>query len=132
MRDRTVHGLREIHVHMGMFDYGVNVAIGPIENLTPYVRYKLDDPEFGKGDDAPRVMARGRGWYIARQDFCPIIWIPRFPKTPREYGTLAHESIHAVSRMLEWASIPVNYDTEEVLTHATSHIVTTVLWARKK
>lgn len=132
MRIRTVKGLRELHVHMGMFDFGVNVAIGPIEKLTPYVRYKLEDPDFGKGDDAPRVLAQGRGWYVARVGFCPIIWIPRMPKTPREHGTLAHESIHAVMRMMEWASIPTNYDTEEVVTHAVSHIVTTVLGSEKR
>ena len=131
MRTRNVHGLLELHVHMGMFDFGINVAIGPVENLTRYVRYKLEDEDFGKNDDAVR-LTDGRGWYIARRGFCQIVWIPRFPRSPREYGTLAHESIHAVSRMMEWASIPSNYDTEEVLTHGVSHIVTSVLAARRR
>lgn len=117
--------MKEIHIHMGMFDFGVNVAIGGFSNLNKYVRYKLEDETM----DIPDIA---RGWYIARRGFCPIIWIPQFPKTPRQHATLAHEAIHVACRLMEWAAIPKNEDTEEVLTHATAHIVNAVLEQKKK
>lgn len=134
MRIRNTHGLREIHVHMGMFDFGVNVVVGPKEKLLGYVLWKL---EIEKGSQRERHITdfldeEKRGCHISIIGFCPIIWIPAFPRTPREHATLAHEAIHGVFKLFAWADMPLTNDTEEVMTHATAHIVNAVLEEKVK
>ena len=77
-------GLKEKHVHMGMFDFGINVVIGDYEGLTPYIQFKFDDKEFNTdafeclhtmyhvqrwagfplGDETEEVMAHGMAHII--------------------------------------------------------------------
>lgn len=130
----TVRGMREIHIPLGMFDFAVNVVTGPRENLLRYVLWKL---EVKPGTQDERrltefVSEEKRGCHVSWAGFCPIVWIPRIPQTPREHGTLAHEAYHAVCRLMYWADMPMTQDTEEVMAHAISHLVTRVLEARNK
>ena len=116
-------GFKEVNINMGMFDYGINCAIGNHKNIDEYIRVKFDDPEW-KSDDGG-YEARGKCFY--RSGYMPVIWIPKYPKTTREYATLAHESLHAMFHVFRWASMPVNDSTEEVMTHGMSHIINEIL-----
>lgn len=133
MNWRNVRGMRELHVHMGMFDFGVNVVIGPKEKLLKYVMHKLE-VEHGSEDHRrlDRFISGGkRGCHFSWRGFCPIVWIPRIPRTPEEHGTLSHESVHAVYSLFDWVEMPITQDTEEVMTHATSFLVSSVLGGRR-
>ena len=114
-------GLKEIRIEMGMFDFSVLCIVGHRKNVDKYIRWKYNDPNFDSGEH------NQRGFCFARKGYVPVIWIPRKPKTPREYATLAHECIHAVWDLFVWADMPISRDTEEVMTHATAHLITTIL-----
>ena len=117
--------LKEVYIHMGIFDFSIYCIVGEYEHALKYAAWKFEDEE----PDAEEVC-RGyapRGQCLFRKGYTPVIWIPSVPSTPREYATLAHESIHAVMHMLDWAAVPVTVDTEEVLTHSTAHLVNGIL-----
>lgn len=122
--------LKEIKVHMGMFDYGINVVIGDYSGLEEYTRFKLDDDEFELAIFDKDYLPRGKCLY--RGGYRPIIWIPRKPQTPREHATLAHESLHAMYHVARWAGFPLDDSTEEVMTHGMAHIINQILSAKWK
>lgn len=116
------NNMEEIHINMGMFDFGINVLIGSNKNLEEYVRYKIEDETFYMQNPE-----KAYGWHIHYEDYCPIIWIPKKPKTPKEHATLCHESIHAVFSMYNWAHMQPLSSNDEVMCHAVGYIVKTVL-----
>lgn len=107
---------------MGIFDFDVICVIGDHKNLENYCRWKFEQKDFSLESEY-----EARGWCIYRRGYVPVIWIPRLPKTPREHATLAHECLHAVYHLFAWASIPMTRDTEEVVTHSMSHLITKIL-----
>ena len=117
--------LKEIEIPMGIFDFTVICIVGDYENVENYIRWKCEDKEFDLSIWDKGYESRGKCFY--RIGYVPILWIPRAPETPKEYGTLAHESLHAIWHLFDWASIPMTRDTEEVVTHAMAHIISTIL-----
>lgn len=106
-----------------MVDYTVHVIVGPWTNVIKYVRWKFNDPDFSRRDDNPP-----RGCHFHRPGWVPVVWIPRRPVTPTEYGTLAHEMLHAVRFMLQdHIGISHNYDTDEAYCHALGYAVRATL-----
>lgn len=118
-------GLTLLAVHFGMFDYSVRVVIGPAPKAIKWVRWYYDDPDAEFPETA-------RGSYFRREGHCGIVWIPARPKTPVEYGTLAHEVVHAVSAMFEWATMDHKPDSEETFAHAVGFLVRAILSRDKK
>jgi hypothetical protein len=114
-------GLREARCYFGLFDYHALCVVGPYARLEGYMRWKLGDESFV----LPATAPRGRCFH--RPGYVPVIWIPRAPRTPREYGTLAHEVTHAVRLLMDWAGVPMTADTEEVQCHAVGHAMTAFL-----
>jgi hypothetical protein len=112
--------LKEIRVPMGMFDYAVYCVVGPWDDLKKYVEWK------GRPDtDIPK--ARGLH-FESYEEYGPIIWIPRTPRSPEDYATLAHEVCHAMrDMMVSWAGMEINEHTDETFCHGVSHVMTTVL-----
>lgn len=119
------HGLKEIRIHMGAFDFSVICIIGDYKNTEQYVRWRFDDKEFNAEKWDMGYIPLGKVFF--RQGYVPILWIPRKPKTAREHATLAHEALHCVFHLFEWASLPLTGDTEEVMTHSMAYIITTIL-----
>jgi len=115
-------GITEKTIHMGVFDFSVIVIIGDYTTACAYVSWKLEDKETDLKSFDVGYEPRGKCFF--RQGYVPVIWIPKRPKTAREHATLAHESLHAVFHLFEWANIPLTRDTEEVMTHAMAHIIT--------
>jgi hypothetical protein len=124
---KSVRGrLQEIRVDLGMFDNGLLCVVGPYEDLPRYVAWKHESP----GSASARWANEPKGCYVHRTGYRPVIWIPRKPRTPDEYGTLAHEALHAVRWLMQdWADIDFDHDTQEVYCHALSHCVREVLSA---
>lgn len=103
-----------------MFEYPMYAIIGPEASITPYIQWKFDDPDFEHDN-----LARGVVYH--KPGSAPVLWIPCKPRCPHEYAVLAHECVHVAMHMMRWAGIVANYDTEEVLTHATRHLMTEIL-----
>jgi hypothetical protein len=118
-------GLRSIIVPYEMFGKEVECVIGPIKNLAKYVSWR-----FEQDDVSQDGLERGRGWTFVRDGYVPIIWIPRFPVTPADHGTLAHEMAHALIYLFDRVGVPIAPDADETFCHAMSYGITKVLEAR--
>jgi hypothetical protein len=119
-------GLREIYVHFGTFDFAMYCVVGPWQSVAEYLAWKFKEPDFSWDG------AASRGHHFHKSEYVPVIWIPRTPRTPREYGTLAHEIVHAVRDLGEWIGLNFNNETDEVFCHATGHAMTTILEELRK
>jgi hypothetical protein len=118
-------GFKEIKIDMGIFDFYVICIIGDYRNCGKYIQWKFEDKDFN-----PEIWDKGYipiGKVFSSSGYAPVLWIPRKPKTPREYATLAHEALHCVYHLFDWASIPMSAHTEEVATHSMAHIINEVL-----
>lgn len=122
MRKKKWKGITENRVHMGAFDFSVIVIVGDYKTACAYTLWKLKDKETNLEEYDMDYEPRGKCFF--RRGYIPIIWIPRKPKTHREHATFAHECLHAVFHLFEWASIPLTRDTEEVMTHSMAHLIT--------
>lgn len=118
------HKLRTMEIHMGMFDYRVYAAIGDHAQAPKFIAKIFEEPE-----DVwrKRIGKPVKGQTYFKDGCCPIIWLPRFPKTPAEYGTLAHEAAHAVNDMHYYLGIGLDPKNDETFTHAVGYIVRKVL-----
>ena len=128
-------GLTEIHVHFGTFDFAFNCIVGPWKGVVDYVAWKFEAPDDAYLTELIELSNRGHeplGKVFRRPGYCPIIWIPRRPRTPQEHGTLAHEVFHAVRLLMDWAGIHLNEDTEEAYCHALGFGVRQVLTHLKR
>lgn len=109
-------GITEKTVYMGAFDFSVIVLFGNQRTSLAYVSWKFEDKETD-------LESNYRGKCFFKQGYIPIIWIPKKPRTNREYAIYAHECLHAIWHMFEWANIPITRDTEEVMAHSMAHLI---------
>lgn len=117
-------GLREIPIRFETFEYDATCVVGPLPKLEHYVQWAFVDKTF-------TIEREYEGLFLARDGREPILWIPARPKTPKELGTLVHESMHLVHHMLKWANITLSDETDEVYGFALAHAVSSVLKAYK-
>lgn len=109
-------GFKSIDVHFGMFDFTMNVIVGPGANVAKYLAWKFDTNDFPAFDPD-----RAHAMYFMAPGYVPVIWLPRKPTKPREIAALAHEILHVLRHMLvDWAAIPLTRDTDETFCHAMS------------
>jgi hypothetical protein len=113
--------LRVIRVHFGIFDFGIVALVGPREAAGRYIT------RFQERAEPVVIPENCRGYCMRRDGHAPCIWLPRPPKTPREYGTLSHEILHAMVFFQEWKGEPLCIENEETYCHALGYCVTAVL-----
>lgn len=119
--------LRVLDTHMGLFDFTIRTMAGDYNNGLKYAAHIFEEPIYEGMADGTSQGYEARGKCYFATGYVPIIWLPRKPETPREYATLAHEAIHAVSHMFDWANTPFTRDTEETFGHSVAHVVNNVL-----
>ena len=115
-------GLKEKRVSMGLFDFEVICIVGNYKKSLEYVKWKFQDKESNLEEFDMEYWPMGKCFF--RRGYVPVIWIPRKPRTKREHATFAHECLHAVFHLFEWAGLPLTRDTEEVMTHSMAHLIT--------
>lgn len=120
-------GFKHVVVRFEMFNWEFECILGPKKNVARYVAQQHDD-EGGVNDYGPGSV---RGQFYYRRGYPPIIWLPRFPVLPREFGTLSHEVGHALMAMCEACGVPVNAENDETFCHAMSYAVRTILEAKR-
>jgi len=118
-------GLKVTDTHMGMFDFSIRCVIGDHDKALEYIAHVFDDTIEEMPDGNRGYEARGICYF--RTGYIPIIWLPRYPQSSREISTLAHECIHAVNHLFDWAAVPLSKDTEETFAHAVGHAVNNIL-----
>jgi len=118
--------LKKIRVHFGMFDFTVHVVIGDEREAMDFA-----SGAHRKQYSETHTLGRAYGTIYRHNDYEPVIWLPKFPKTTKEHGTLAHEALHAVNELARWAGLDMTYESEETFCHALDYIVEKVLEAGK-
>lgn len=112
--------IKTLKVHMGLFDFSVEFYVGDHEETIKHVAKKfhkeIDNDEISRG-----YIPRGQTLFA--KGYCPVIWLPRRPKSAREHATLAHECIHAVGHLFDWVGIDMVPANEEVLAHSVAHLI---------
>ncbi len=106
-------------IDLGIFQFPVYFVTGKHKDADAYARWKFDEPNL-VGDTHP---CGSKGMTYFKPGYVVIIWMPRKPKTIDEMSTAAHEALHAVQKLFDWASMPMNSSTDEVAAHALAHIV---------
>jgi len=114
---------KTFQVNAGCFDFNINFCISnDISRVVKWVNFKLELPSktdcFAVKEADFDVL--GKRVYI--EGYCPIIWMPNNPVTPKEYGTLYHEIFHAVCDVTRWAGVELTHSSEEVYCHLIGHI----------
>lgn len=62
-----------------------------------------------------------RGACFSKSNVHPIIVLRKFPKTPEEIGTLAHEAVHAITAI--WFNIDEKTTDSETFAHSVGAVV---------
>jgi hypothetical protein len=105
----------EVRVPILNDEYAVIVCWGTAEEIGKVLR-RHEYPDAAHLADC--ISGRGSCYY---RDGCrPIVAIHNPPKTPAEYGTLAHEAAHAVSNVM--GAIGAKFE-DEVFAHSVGAVV---------
>ena len=115
-------GYNELRIKFGLFDYTAIVIIGDKANLRRYLRWKFEDDDFVLG-----YNRHTRGLVVGRQGYCPIMWLPKRPRTCTEIATVAHECVHVMMHLFSWAGMSVTEDTEEIMAHGVAYMTRMIL-----
>jgi hypothetical protein len=75
---------------------------------------------YPKDEFQANCFDRNRGVCFMNPDCHPVIALPRKPRTAEEYGTLAHEAVHAVESIFESINQPIG---DELFAHSVGAIV---------
>lgn len=67
------------------------------------------------------------GMVVSKSGNCPVLWMPAAPRTPHEYGTLAHEVFHVVEEIMNWAHVWLGKDSEEAYCHLIGYFMREIL-----
>ena len=67
------------------------------------------------------------GAYFEPEKHPAIIWLPKNPETPKEYGTLSHEVLHAVIALSRIVGLTLSEDSEEAFTYLQGYITEQIL-----
>ena len=73
-----------------------------------------------------KLLKNDRGTCYFYKKCAPIIVLPGYPKTCEEFGTLAHEAVHAVKNIFEHIDEDI-CKSEEVFPHSVGAVVRIVL-----
>lgn len=72
------------------------------------------------------------GRTLYRKGYASVVWFPHFPKTPKDYGAMAHEVGHAAYVILGRAGVTLTEQSEEAFTYLQEYIVEGYLTVRDK
>lgn len=112
--------MQEFSLHGGTFNYSIHVILcSDLEKASTYVNEKLGQ-SFATSET---FNCLGKIFYSETDDYCPVMWLPSYPTTTEEVATVAHELLHLVFRITNWAGIIYSPSSEEVYTHLLSYLV---------
>jgi Xaa-Pro aminopeptidase len=111
--------MKVIRIELPPFDYRIIVIIGKHSDALHYMR-RLTGGTFDFLEDALGQCVYIKGW-------CPFIWLPRKPKTPKEISTAAHEAVHAALWLMDWAKVGASAGEDEFFGHTVGYIVKRIL-----
>jgi hypothetical protein len=121
-------GFKQVIVDFPVFRYQFECIIGPKKNVGKYVAFHLN---YTSNKEALEITTQRGRFYYSHGNRSPIVWLPKFPQTPREYGDLSHEIGHAVIDMLEYIGAPIDRDNDETFCYAHGYAMEKILEAKR-
>lgn len=97
------------YIRADVYRRGITIFIGPKKDLPTFVKkaFKGNKTLLESIKDSLKEDSLGTTYH---EDFGQsLIWIPKWPKTPKELGTLAHEILHATMNMLDYIDVEYRY-----------------------
>lgn len=114
--------LKTVSINFGAFHHSLIAVFGDWDASCEFIRKLYEDK------NTRSYGEKALGKFFCRENHIPVIWMPRVPVTPEDYGTLAHEAWHAVHWVLyEWAEVKMHHANEEVCAHALGFCVAGIL-----
>lgn len=114
---------KTFYVDCGTYEFGINFCVTEdLKKASRYINFKLELPSEKNTRVTEKDFNGILGKVFSIHGYCPIVWIPGFPKTPTEIGTAIHEIFHVVCDCLNWAEIPLAESSEEAYCHLIKYI----------
>jgi hypothetical protein len=73
-----------------------------------------------------------QGRTLFKPGYASVIWLPSFPKTINEYGSLIHETAHATFVLLRSRGLGFTLESEEAFTYLQEYLASEFLRKAKK
>lgn len=121
-------GLREIEIPFATFEYYFVLLVGPRAGVEAYMRWRFDDSD-PETDLRPSTF---RACVFTSKNRAPVLWMPKTPRSAEDIGLVAHEALHVVKDLMDWAHIPLGEASEEAYCHALGFVVRSVLEKLRK
>jgi hypothetical protein len=117
--------LRHIHIKCPVFKFNIEYIVDcDYKQLEKYIKKKYnfedtldwlesaDGTYFKIGDKNDNVVAH-------------IVWLESFKMNHKEIGVLAHETVHAVVRILDWKGMPYSStdNQDETFAYLTDYLI---------
>jgi len=104
------------------YPFSVNVFI--CEDLIKVVDY-VNKKQHRKGRDKynKENFKNYHAVICSHHKHSPVIWMPKKPKSGRELSSLAHEILHAVFEIMDWAGVKYDKSSEEAFAYLHTHLM---------
>ena len=114
---------RKFKIHCQIYDFELYVIISKDnEKILKYCKWHFEDEDYKKD------FSENLGCFLSRYNYKPLIILKGKPKTPREFGTFAHEVAHCAYYILSsWAGMKLSPESEEAYCHLQSFLIREIL-----
>ena len=109
------------HIKGTIFPYDVVVCLGVTkENILKYFKKKFVDG-LSESDKECLEITHQKGRTLQLDNRAFILWLPKYPKTPSNFGDLQHEINHVVNLMFMFMGNKLTSDCDEVTAYMTGY-----------
>lgn len=117
------------YIKADVYRRGITIFIGPRKELPKFVKKAYEDCEDLLKEVEKTLDEEGAIGTTYMEEFGQtLIWIPKFPSTPAEIGSLAHEILHATMHLLDYINVEYRYDgPNEPYTYLLEYFLTEAL-----
>lgn len=98
------------YIKCDVYNRGVTIFIGPRKELPKFVKKAYRGNKALIEEVETSVGSSALGTTFIEEYGQSLVWIPKFPKTPEELGTIAHEILHATFTLLDYVNVEYSYN----------------------
>lgn len=114
---------RAFVIDIPLYNRDLLVVFGDTEYLAKQVSEACDIPLHEVYPIIDDIDGRSDGrYYFNVEQGSRFVWMPRVPKNPQEYATLAHEIFHAVFGIMDEIGVSPSEDSEEAYAYLIGYL----------
>lgn len=100
------------YIKADVYRRGITIFIGNPQELIGFVKQAYKDDQSFIQDVVEHVTQKDLPIATTFKESYgqSLIWIPKFPKTPKEVSCLAHEILHATFVLLDYVNVEYRYE----------------------